>query len=293
VTALNRGAMPTRDLRAVRWHPAALVTVAIVTLLGVAGCGDTAQQAANASPREPSQSPENAGTTTSVVALSGDVTVFAAASLTESFQTLGDSFMQAHPDVTVRFNFAGSSALAQQIAAGAPADVFAAASPATMKTVVDAGGNAEKPRVFARNALEIAVPPGNPAGVKGLADLANPDLTIALCAAEVPCGAAAVKAFAAAGSTPAPDTLERDVRAALSKVQLGEVDAALVYRSDVIAAGTGVDGIELPATSEATNDYPITVLTDAPNSEAAQAFVDHVVSREGQQVLANAGFASP
>ncbi len=226
-------------------------------------------------------------------ALTGDLTVFAAASLTESFTALGTSFTEANPGVAVGFNFAGSSALATQINEGAPADLFAAASPTTMQTVVDAGGAVGEPEVFVTNTLEIVVPPGNPGGVTGLADLTDADLTIALCAAEVPCGSATEKVFAAAGLTPAPDTLEQDVKAALSKVQLGEVDAALVYRTDVIAAGDGVVGIEFAESADAVNDYPIAVLAEAPNSEAAQAFLDHVRSDASQQVLTDAGFGSP
>ena len=135
--------------------------------------------------------------------------------------------------------------------------------------------------VFVRNRLEIAVPAGNPGGVTGLADFANPDLTIALCAEEVPCGAAAIKAFAAAGITPAPDTLEQDVKATLTKVELGEVDAALVYRTDVIVAGDAVEGIEFPEAGEAINDYPIVALKDSANIDAARAFVAYVLSEAG------------
>ncbi len=253
----------------------------VVTALLLAGCGGAPDAAT------PSPEADAAGGPT------GDLTVFAAASLTESFTSLGESFEQANPGVTVAFNFAGSSALATQINEGAPADLFAAASPSTMQTVVDAGSAAGEREIFATNTLQIAVPPGNPAGITGLADFANADLTIALCAVEVPCGSAAEEAFAAAGVRPAPDTLEQDVKAALSKVVLGEVDAALVYRTDVVAAGDGVEGVEFPESADAVNDYPISVLTEAPNSEAAQAFLNYVRSDEGQQVLSDAGFGSP
>lgn len=260
-------------------------TLAVVAVLGLAACGGSDDGATATSP--------SPGDETGGSELSGDLVVFAAASLTDSFETLGEDFTAANPDVTVAFNFAGSSALAQQIISGAPADVFAAASPATMQTVVDAGGNADEPEVFVTNTLQIAVPPGNPAGVAGLADFADPERTIALCAAEVPCGAASERVFSAAGLTPAPDTLEQDVRAALSKVELGEVDAALVYRTDVLVAGDGVEGIDFPEAAEAVNDYPIAVLSEAPNGEAAQAFVDYVLSEEGLQVLTDAGFEAP
>ena len=224
--------------------------------------------------------------------ISGTVDVFAAASLTEAFEQIAEDVEQEHPATTVVLNLGASSALAQQVVSCAPADVFAAASPATMETVTDAG-DASGPRTFARNALEIAVPPGNPGGVSGLASLADPDLTIALCAPAVPCGAAAERVFAAVGLRGAPDTLEQDVKAALAKVRLGEVDAALVYRTDVLAAGDEVEGIAFPEAERAVNDYPIAALTAAPEAEAAAAFVDHVLSERGQRVLADAGFHAP
>lgn len=271
---------------------------AVASMLALAACSDPGPDAA---PDARSPAPETSSATdesaaTPEAALSGDFMVFAAASLTESFQTLAEDFMAENPDVTVTFNFAGSSALAQQIVSGAPADVFAAASPATMQTVLDGGdadAPADEPVVFVRNTLQIAVPPDNPAGITDLTDFTNPDLIIALCAPEVPCGAAAGKVFAAAGLTPAPDTLEQDVKAALTKVELGEVDGALVYRTDVLAAGDGVKGIDFVQSSEAVNDYPIVTLARAPNAEAAKAFIAYVLSEKGQRVLAAAGFDSP
>jgi molybdate transport system substrate-binding protein len=225
------------------------------------------------------------------------ITVFAAASLKEAFTTIGADFEDERPGMTVRFNFGASSTLAQNINQGAPADVFAAASPAAMKTVTAAGGEAVaaadgEPVVFARNRLQIAVPKGNPAKVTTLADFARPQLKIAVCATQVPCGAAAGTAFAAAGVTPRPDTLEQDVRATLTKVVLGEVDAALVYRTDVRAAGGTVEGIDFPEAAKAINDYPILPLSSGENGAAARDFIDFVLS-PGQQVLSNAGFATP
>jgi molybdate transport system substrate-binding protein len=162
-----------------------------------------------------------------------------------------------------------------------------------MDQVVQAGAAAGDPVVFVRNRLQIAVPAGNPADVAGLADFATTDLKVALCAPEVPCGDAADRAFDAAGVTPAPDTLEPDVKAVLSKVSLGEVDAALVYRTDVIAAGDQVEGIDFPEAGDAVNDCPIVVLADAPNPEGATAFVDLVESPKGAAVLQKAGFEQP
>jgi molybdate transport system substrate-binding protein len=226
-------------------------------------------------------------------AVTGGITVFAAASLTESFTRLGADFEAANPGAKVAFNFAGSSALAQQIDQGAPADVFASAAPATMKQVTDTGAATGTPTVFVRNVLQIAVPKGNPGRITGLADFGEADKKIALCAEQVPCGAAAKKVFEAAGVIPAPDTLEQDVKAALTKVKLGEVDAALVYRTDVKSAGDEVEGIEFPEADRAVNDYPITALAKAPNAAGAKAFVDFVLSAKGRAVLDEAGFAAP
>jgi molybdate transport system substrate-binding protein len=259
------------------------VTVgAVVAVLGVAGCGGAAR---SASPPASSSAGPSAGSS----AVSGAVHVFAAASLREAFERLADEFAATHPGVTVTVNFGASSALAQQILTGAPADVFAAASPAAM-AVVTQSGDAAAPAVFARNRMQIAVPAGNPGRVAGPADLARPELKIALCAPEVPCGAGADRVLAAAGVRPAPDTLERDVKAAVSKVLLGEVDAALVYRTDVLAAGEAVDGIAFPEADEAVHDYEVAAMTAAPNQPAARAFVSYVLSTEGQRALADAGF---
>jgi molybdate transport system substrate-binding protein len=215
--------------------------------------------------------------------------VLAAASLTETFTKIGKDFQAAHPKATVTFSFGGSSTLAQQISAGAPADVFASASPANMAQVKTAG----TPTTFVRNQLVIAVPAGNPRHITGLADLAASGVKVALCAPAVPCGAAAQKALAAAHVTLTPVTQEQDVKAALSKVTLGEVDAALVYRTDVRAAGDKVTAIEFPESARAVNDYPVAVLAGAPNPTGAQAFVAFVLSAPELAVLTAAGFQRP
>ncbi|MBU4336191.1 MAG: molybdate ABC transporter substrate-binding protein [Actinobacteria bacterium] len=186
--------------------------------------------------------------------VSGTVTVLAAASLTETFTELAEGFEAAHPGVEVVLSFGASSALATQIVeGGAPADVFASASTSTMDTVVSAA-EAEAPVTFASNTLQIAVPPDNPAGVTGLADLADPAVKVALCQPEVPCGKVAAKVLAAAGVAVTPVTLENDVKSTLSKVELGEVDAGLVYVTDVLAAGDAVRGIEIPAEVNASTE---------------------------------------
>jgi molybdate transport system substrate-binding protein len=253
----------------------ALVALAAVVALTLAACGD--------------DSPAASSSESSASKVSGTVNVFAAASLTGSFTQLGKDFEKANPGVKVVFNFAGSSALAQQINQGAPADVFASAAPKNMDQVTDKN----TPTTFVQNTLEIAVPKGNPGKVTGLQDFADKDKKIALCAVQVPCGAAADKVFKAAGITPQPDSLEQDVKAALTKVGLGEVDAALVYKTDVLSAKDKVEGIEFPEADKAINEYPIATLTKAPNPDGAKAFVDYVLSDQGKAVLTAAGFDAP
>ncbi|WP_329087997.1 MULTISPECIES: molybdate ABC transporter substrate-binding protein [unclassified Streptosporangium] len=266
--------------RVSRW--AVAVPLSLTLAAGLSGCGSS-DPATSASPAASAPASSNAATT---------LTVFAAASLTGTFTELGKTFEAAHPGTTVRFNFGSSATLAQQIVAGAPADVFAAASPATMKTVTDAS-LAAAPVTFVRNTLQIAVPADNPAKVDDLADLADSKVKVALCAEQVPCGAAAVKALDAAGLKVTPVTLEQDVKATLTKVELGEVDAALVYKTDVIAAAGKVQGIEFPEAEKAVNDYPIASLSQAPAPEAAKQFVDLVLSQQGKDVLTKAGFQAP
>jgi len=221
------------------------------------------------------------------------LTVFAAASLTGSFTELGHRFESAHKGVKVRFSFAGSDALAQQINAGAPADVFASASPKTMKMVTDAKNADGTPQVFVRNKLEIAVPKKNPGHVQGLKDLTDPKLKVVLCAKDVPCGAAAHKALDAAGMTIHPASEEKDVKAALTKVSLDEADAALVYRTDVKAAKGKVQGIGFPEADKAINDYPMVTVAKAPHKDLAAQFEKLVRSKQGQKVMTGAGFESP
>lgn len=218
--------------------------------------------------------------------------VFAAASLTEAFTSIGHSFEAAHPGVQVRFDFGGSSTLAQQIDQGAPADVFAAADPATMRQVTDTG-LASAPRTFARNRLEIAVPKADPGHVTALKDLANPKLKVVLCAPQVPCGAAALKALTAAGLTVRPVSQEQNVKAALTKVRLDEADAALVYRTDVRSAAGQVTGIDFPEAAKAINDYPIATLRKAPQPDLARRFTAYVLSPQGAAALTRAGFEAP
>jgi molybdate transport system substrate-binding protein len=253
--------------------------VAAALLLVAGACGNVTPSTPPAT--SPSSSPVAAGS----------IAVLAAASLTEAFTQIGRDF-EARSGAEVSFNFGSSATLAAQIVQGAPADVFAAASPATMKIVTEAG-DADKPVDFVSNTLQIAVPTGNPGRITGLADFADESKTIAICAPQVPCGAAAVKVFQAAKIIPKPDTLEADVKATLAKVAADEVDAALVYKTDVISASKDVQGIDFPEAAQAVNTYPIAVLGHAKTPQVAQAFVDYVLAPEGQAVLAKAGFAKP
>ncbi|MER5959261.1 molybdate ABC transporter substrate-binding protein [Streptomyces sp. NPDC001939] len=225
--------------------------------------------------------------------LTGTVTVFAAASLKESFTTLGKDFEKAHPGTKVTFSFGGSDTLAASITGGAPADVFAAASPKTMAIVTDKKDAATAPSTFVRNQLEIATLPGNPDKVASLKDLTKSGLKVVLCDKTVPCGAAAQKALDASKLKLTPVSYEQDVKSALTKVELKEADAAVVYKTDVKAAGSKVEGVEFPESTNAINDYPIALLKDAPNAEAAKEFIALVQSSEGQKVLTAAGFLKP
>lgn len=222
-------------------------------------------------------------------ALRGPVTVFAAASLTEAFTDEKAVLARRAPGLRLTYTFAGSQALATQIAQGAPADVFASADAKNMQKLVDAGA-VETPHVFARNSLEIAVRRGNPKHVTGLADLARPDLTVVLADPAVPIGAYSRQVLRTAGVTVAAKSRELDVKAALSKVTLGEADATIVYASDVKAAGTRAEGVIIPRSTNIVATYPIAVLSSSHHRAAARAFVAEIVSGTGQRALVARGF---
>jgi molybdate transport system substrate-binding protein len=260
----------------------ALLTVVAAVGLLLAGCGSSTGGS--------STQPSTSGSSSAVV--SGTVNVFAAASLTEAFTKLGKQFEAAHPGARVVFNFGPSSGLATQINQGAPADVFASASTKNMDQVVTTGA-ASTPTNFAGNVMEIAVPAKNPANVTQLSDLAKSEVKVALCQSAVPCGTTAAKIFTNAKLTVTPVTQEVDVKAVLTKVTLGEVDAGVVYVTDVRSAGAKVKGIVIPADVNASTQYPIATLTKAPNKATAQAFTNYVLSAEGASALDAAGFARP
>ena len=245
--------------------------------LGLAACGSSSSTASS---------------TGSDGDLTGSITVFAAASLTGTFTQLGSQFEAAHPGTKVTFSFGPSSGLATQIVSGSPADAFASASVANMTQVVDAGAAAD-PVDFASNQMQIAVPSTNPGGVGTLEDLAKPTVKVALCQPQVPCGTVAAEVFKNDGITVTPVTLEPDVKSVLSKVALDEVDAGVVYVTDVRAAGDSVKGIEIAPAVNASTDYPIATMTASKNPALAAAFVAYVLSPEGASVLAAAGFAKP
>lgn len=223
----------------------------------------------------------------------GELLVSAASSLTDAFAEVAAAFEETSPGVAVTLNLAGSSTLAGQIAEGAPVDVFASANLVVMEGLVEAGRVAGEPRVFARNTLRIAVPPGNPTGIAGLADFARDELVLGLCAPAVPCGAAAREALAQAGVEPRPDTEEPSARALLTKVELGELDAAVTWATDVAAAGGAVQGIDLPSGTEVVSDYTVAVVSGAPRPDAARTFVALLLSDEGRAILARHGFLLP
>ena len=225
-------------------------------------------------------------------ASTGTITVFAAASLTGTFTQLGKQFEAAHTGDTVKFSFGPSSGLATQITSGAPADVFASAAPANMDQVVSAS-DASNPQTFAKNKMEVAVPPNNPAKVTSVNDLAKKSVKVALCQPQVPCGVVAAEVFKNTGITVKPVTLQADVKSVLTQVELGNVDAGMVYVTDAKVAGTKVKGITIPANENASTLYPIATISNSKHKSEAQAFVAYVLSPAGQQVLAAAGFEKP
>jgi molybdate transport system substrate-binding protein len=256
----------------------AVAVLATTSALVLAGCSTTAG------------SPTPTATTSAAPALTGSIVVDAASSLTGTFDIVAAAFEKAHPGTSVTFNYGGSGALAAAIVAGAPVDVFAAASPATMTTVSTANLVVGTPAVFVKNQLEIVVPAGNPGKITGLADFADASKKIAICEVAQPCGAATAAVFAAAKITPAPDTLEPDVKSALTAAELDQVDAAMVYHTDVISGGSKVEGVPFASSSDFIVGYPIAPLTTSKDPNLAAAFAAYVLSAPAQAILKHAGF---
>ena len=250
----------------------AAALVSALLLFGVAACGDDSTDAADTA--------------------SGDLTVFAAASLTESFSDAEPVLEAANPGLDVTFSFAGSGALVTQVQQGAPADVVATADLASMQKLVDAG-LVEVPTTFAGNSLQILVAPGNPHAVAGLADLAKADLKVVLPDETVPAGKYAAQSLAKAGVSVSPVSKELDVKAAVAKVTSGEADATIVYVTDVTAAGSKGEGVVIPDDVNVVAEYPIAIVKATDGHAAAEAFVASVVSGEGQRALQARGFRPP
>jgi molybdate transport system substrate-binding protein len=252
-----------------RWR---LVTAigALLISFGIAACGDSGKEGND-----------------------GKLTVFAAASLTEAFTELGRQYEAQNEGIDVEFSFAASSELAAQIDQGAPADLFASADQPNMDKVVDSGLTVGSPAIFAGNVLEIAVPKGNPGNVQSLSDLENDGLVVAVCDFQVPCGNAAREVLRKAGFEASVDSYEPDVKSVLTKVELDEVDAGLVYHSDVLASGDRIESIPIPGKYQVTNRYPIVAIRDSGNPEGAEGFIDLVLSERGQAELGDRGFRAP
>jgi molybdate transport system substrate-binding protein len=259
----------------------------------VAGVGAVALVLAACSSSSSTSSSGGSSSSGSPAKLSGTLVVFAATSLTDAFDKIGAEFHQANPGVTVKFNYNGSSSLATSINQGAPADVFASAAPANMKTVTDAGNAADTPKTFASNQGEIMVEKGNPDHITSVSQLANPAVKVVVCAPEVPCGAVATAIFKNADVTVKPVSQETNVGGVVTKVTLGEADAGIVYVTDVKANESKATGVPIPANENDTTEYPIAEIKSAPNASAATAFISFVLGTQGQQVLASFGFMPP
>jgi molybdate transport system substrate-binding protein len=254
-----------------------IVALIVATATLLAGCS-----ASNPTP--------TATKTAKTAALSGSIVVDAASSLTGTFDKVAAAFEKVHPGTSITFNYGGSGDLAAAIVAGAPVDVFAAASPATEQTVVAAGLVTGTPKIFVKNQLEIVVPAGNPGHITGLSDFADASKKIALCETAQPCGAASAQVFAAANIVPKPDTLEPDVKGVLTAAQLDQVDAGMVYHTDVLSGGSKVQGIPFSQSSQFIVGYPLGVLNTSKDPSLAEAFAAYVLSPPAQKILHSAGF---
>jgi molybdate transport system substrate-binding protein len=263
-----------------RQRSAAIVVVVAVAVL-LAACGDDGSGATGSR------------STTAADQVSGTITVFAAASLTEAFGQIGTRFEHDHPSTTVSFDFGSSSALATQISQGAPADVFASADEANMALLTTPSTVVRHPTDFAHNRLAILVADGNPDHVTSLDDLADPELAVVLCAAQVPCGKYARQILSNAGVTVTPRSYEADVKGVVTKVATGDADAGIVYVTDARTAKDDTDSVAIPASQNAVATYPIAATSGSANPKLAAAFVDYVRGAAGQRVLERFGFERP
>lgn len=306
----NQRVLDYRAWASRRWPATAMVALVLGAAAVFAGaCGsdddDPSPTATTTAGASATAAPTVAASpTTAEEPVEGEIAVFAAASLTDAFTELGELFAEKYPDADVTFNFASSSALATQINEGAPAHVFASADLAQMKVVVDAG-NAEGDRLFATNKPVVVVPKsGSP--VATFEDLAKPGVRLVLAAPEVPVGRYSREILTKASTVPGGvsadfsdkvlanlQSNEANVRAVLTKVQLGEADAGIVYSTDAAIAADTVTVIEVPVAFNVVAQYPIATVDDSNNSSGAAAFVEFILSSEGQAVLSKYGFGSP
>jgi molybdate transport system substrate-binding protein len=261
-----------------------LVMAGVVSMAVATGCGSSTDSSSPAT---------SSGGSTSTAAAGGQLVVFAAASLKKSFTDIGEQFKTDNPGWSVDFTFAGSSDLVTQLTQGAKADVFASADEKNMDKATQAGLLSGAPVDFASNTLVIVTAPGNPKKVSSFADLATPDLSVVVCAPQVPCGSATKKVEDGTKVTLNPVSEESSVTDVLTKVTSGQADAGVVYVTDAISAGDKVAQVDFVESSVAVNTYPIAVLKSATDADAAKKFVDLVTSEAGQKVLSQAGFAKP
>lgn len=268
------GSVTSRLRSARRWGAAGLTSLTLVT--SVVGCSHATA---------PSPNPSRSATAL--------ITVFAALPLKPAFTLLAGKLQTDNPGATVDFDFATSSQLANKLAQGAAADVFASADSAQMDTVVKAGLSGSDPVNFATNTLVIVTAPGNPKEIHAFADLAKPEMRIAVCQSPVPCGVATQRIEDSTGVQLTPATEETTVSAVLAKVTSGEADAGLVYLTDARKAGDVVNTVNFPESAGAVTVYPIAILKHASQPALAQKFVDLVTSPTGAKVLNQAGFAGP
>jgi molybdate transport system substrate-binding protein len=277
---------------------------ALVAALWLAACASLAVSAPGGlAPASPSAQPGEQFAS-SPTESSATLYIFAAASLTEAFDGITRSFEASHPGVHLVLNFAGSQQLAQQINQGAPADVFASANQKQMDAVIADGRIAAgSEQAFVKNRLVVIIPADNPAQITSLQDLSKADLRLVLAAKEVPVGQYTLdfleKANQGAGFDPAYKeavlgnvvSYEDNVKAVLSKVALGEADAGVVYTSDISGENASrVMQIEIPTELNVVATYPIAPIQDSTSGDLAEAFINAVLSAEGQNSLTKYGF---
>ncbi|MFB7361620.1 molybdate ABC transporter substrate-binding protein [Streptomyces hydrogenans] len=262
-----------------RASAAVLTAALLVPLAACSSGGDAKEDAAGSTPSGSASAAPRA-----------NLTVLAAASLTDVFKTAGAAYEKTHPGTELTFSFAGSQELVAQVSQGSPADVLVTADTKSMdKVKADTG----TPAIIAKNRLVIATGEGNPFKVDELKDLADTKLKVVLAAPEVPAGKYSKQILDKQGVAVKPVSQEPNVRAVLSKVELGEADAGLVYKTDAASAADKVDAVEIPDDQNAIAQYPAATIKDSKNAEAAAAFVAWLSSPEGQKILQDAGFQKP